>query len=163
MPIGLPPRSIDSLRSSSHITLRHYRVTLEDVLEAHRVALLRSGGLDGVRDLGLIESVIARPYSGYHTSIHRKAAALTHSLAKNHGFLDGNKRTALLTLVLFIDRSNYDLVGPDNRLVGAIVSEEQSVIITSVEIEPMILAVVDDRLSHKELVRWFRARLRCRN
>ena len=67
---------------------RHYRVTLGDVLESHYRAL-EFGGLDGVRDLGLVESAIARPYSGYYRSINAKAAALIHSLAKNHGFPTG--------------------------------------------------------------------------
>jgi death on curing protein len=79
-------------------------VTLGDVLEAHDNAL-KFGGLSGIRDLGLVESAIARPYSRYHKSIYSKASALTHSLAKNHGFVDGNKRTALLVLTLFLDRN----------------------------------------------------------
>ena len=138
----------------------HYRVTLGDVLEAHRVALLRSGGLAGIRDLALIESAIARPYSGYYRSIHRKAAALTQSLAKNHGFLDGNKRATLLTLFLFLDRSGYELAGPDSGLVGGQVSEEDSEVLTDSEIEQMILDVVENRLTYDELVRWFRVRIR---
>ena len=101
------------------------------MFEAHRIALERSGGHGGVRDVGLIESAIARPYSGYYRSIYQKAAALTHSLAKNHGFIDGNKRSALLTLYLFLDRSGYDLAGGD---IGN-------------EIDAMILDVVENRLS----------------
>jgi death-on-curing protein len=126
------------------------------------VALLRTGGLDGVRDLTLIESAIARPYSGYYRSIGRKAAALTQSLAKNHGFLDGNKRATLLTLFLFLDRSGYELVGPDNKLVGEEVSAEESEILTDSDAERMILDVVEDRLSYDDLVKWFRAHVRRR-
>jgi death-on-curing protein len=75
------------------------------VLAAHQTALLM-GGVDGVRDVGLLESAIARPYSGYHRPVSRKAALL-HSLALNHGFVDGNKRTALLVLRVFLERSGY--------------------------------------------------------
>lgn len=133
------------------------------MLEAHRVALLRSGGLDGVRDFTLIESAIARPYTGYYRSVIRKAAALTQSLAKNHGFVDGNKRTALLTLFLFLDRSGYELVGPDSKLVGKQVSEEDSEVFTDADAEGMILDVVENRLSYDDLVKWFRARIRHRD
>src|SRR4029077_3161373 len=92
---------------SSHVAKR-YRVTLRDVLEAHDQALT-FGGLHGVRDLGLIESAIARPYSGYHRSFAKKCAALTHSLTMNHGFVDGNKRTALLAVTLLLSRNDYRL------------------------------------------------------
>lgn len=115
-----------------------------------------------MRDLTLVESAIGRPYSGYYPSIYAKAAALTQSLSKNHGFIDGNKRATLLTLSLFLDRSGYDLVGPDKELVGKKLSEKDSELSTNVEVEPMILDVVEDRISYDDLVKWFRARLRRR-
>lgn len=110
----------------------------------------------------LIESAIARPYTGYYRPIYRKAAALTESLSKNHGFIDGNKRSALLALHLFLDRSGYGLVVPDYKLVRPRVSEEDSKVLANVEIEAMILDVVEDRLGHDDLVKWFQARLRRR-
>ena len=76
---------------------RHYRLTLADALSAHERAL-RFGGRPGVVNLGSIESAIARPYSGYHRAIGRKAAALVESMVGNHGFADGNKRTTLILL-----------------------------------------------------------------
>jgi len=130
------------LPKSNTRSSRHYHVTLGDVLESHHRAL-DFGGLDGVRDLGLVESAIARPYSGYYRSINAKAAALTHSLAKNHGFVDGNKRTALLTVLLFVARSGYRLTG-------------QTVV---TDAEQMILDLVENRMSFDELVEWFRVRL----
>ena len=116
-------------------------MTLGDVLEAHESAL-QFGGLPGIRDLGLVQSAIARPYSGYYRSISSKAAALTHSLAKNHGFADGNKRTALLVLTLFLDRSGYRFRGTADT-----------------DVEKMILDVVENKLSFDELTRWFKKRL----
>jgi death-on-curing protein len=114
-------------------------------LEAHDQAL-RFGGLDGVRSLALIESAIARPYSGYYRTISKKAAALTQSLAKNHGFIDGNKRTTLIVVVMFITRSNYQLVAVKNDIVK--------------EVENMILDVVEDRMSLENAQSWFRAHVR---
>ncbi|MGH8487600.1 MAG: Fic family protein [Gammaproteobacteria bacterium] len=56
---------------------------------------MEAGGCPGILNRGLIESALARPYDGWHRLIHQKAAALVHSFVKNHGFADGNKRTAL--------------------------------------------------------------------
>lgn len=89
---------------------RHYRITLADAVDAHDRAL-QYGGLPGILNRSMIESAIQRPYSGYYKSIQRKAAALVHSVATNHGFADGNKRTTLLLLGVLLDRSGYQLVG----------------------------------------------------
>ena len=81
-------------------------MTLADAIAAHDEAL-SYGGRDGISSLHLIESALARPYSGYHRSMPRKAAALLHSMAGNHGFVDANKRTAWLLVELLIVRSAY--------------------------------------------------------
>jgi death-on-curing protein len=131
------------------------------VLEAHRIALLRGGGLDGIRDQSLIESAIGRPYDGYYRAIHSKAAALTHSLAKNHGFLDGNKRTAALSLALLLDRSGYELVAPDVELAEAEqVTEDDVEVLTDASVADMILELVENRMSFDDLKKWFKARIR---
>lgn len=124
---------------------RHYRVKLAEVLAAHEFALT-FGGLAGIRDLGSIEAAIARPYTGYHRSAARKAAALVHSLALNHGFIDGNKRTALLMAYLFLRRSGYDVDKADERRLNR-------------EIEDMILAVVDHRMTFDQITDWFSERI----
>jgi death-on-curing protein len=124
---------------------RHYRVTLDDVKEGHHNAL-KAGGMPGIRDEGLIEAAIGRPYTGYYKTIHRKAAALVHSLAKNHGFVDGNKRTALFALDLLLKRSGYELRANDVAQLNR-------------DVERMILDVVEDRLEDRELVDWFKLRV----
>ena len=65
-----------------------------DALSAQERALT-FGGLDGISNLSLVESAIARSYTGYYLPIWKKAAALVESMAGNHGFADGNKRTTL--------------------------------------------------------------------
>ena len=87
-------------------------ILIEDVLELHNASIEDFGGAKGVRDLGLLESAIARPFQTfggedlYPTAID-KAAALAESLIINHPFIDGNKRTGMLgmTTLLF----EYDL------------------------------------------------------
>lgn len=122
-------------------------LTLEDALAAHDHAL-RSGGVPGVVNLGSIESAIARPYVGYYPTIASKAAALTESLVGNHGFADGNKRTAVILLNLLVERSGCRLRPIDG---GALIQEQ---------VERMVLDVASRRLSFDDLVRWFGRRLK---
>ena len=94
--------------NGSPIAKKHYRLKLADALSAHDRAL-RSGGRAGVTNPDLVESAIGRPYSGYYPRIWQKAAALAQSIAGNHGFADGNKRTALILVHTLISNSGYRL------------------------------------------------------
>ena len=60
------------------------------------------GGRHGVRDKGAVEDAVFRPQTGYYNSIEEEAAALMESLAKNHGFVDGNKRIAFAATDTFL-------------------------------------------------------------
>lgn len=94
--------------------------TLEEVLYLHHRLLERHGGAPGVRDLGLVESALARPRSGYYRSLSEQAAALLQSLAGNHAFVDGNERVAFATTAVFLRLNGYRLVvdpGPAERFV----------------------------------------------
>ncbi|HEX9906133.1 MAG TPA: type II toxin-antitoxin system death-on-curing family toxin [Propylenella sp.] len=126
---------------------RHYRLTLADALSAHETALTFGSGLPGVANLGLVESAIARPYNGYHRSIERKAAALIESMARNHGFADGNKRTTIILMHMLLTRSGYRLV-PASR--GESVEDAA---------ETMVLSVVTRNTSFQDIVAWFQARV----
>jgi death-on-curing protein len=115
-------------------------------LAAHDEAL-SFGGLKGILDLARIESAIGRPYSGYHRTIQRKAAALVESMARNHGFVDGNKRTTLLLLDMLLVRSGYELVPvPDEDINQAV--------------EDLIMGVVNKAISLDQAIEWFQARVR---
>ena len=87
---------------------RHYRITLADALTAHDRAL-ETGGRPGIHDYDALLSAIGRPYTGYYRSIVHKTAALLQSIATNHAFNDGNKRTSILLTDLLLDRSGYRL------------------------------------------------------
>jgi len=87
----------------------------EQVLFIHDQMVKRFGGSHGLRDLGLVESAVARPQATFsreylYISIFDKAAALFQSLLKNHSFVDGNKRTALTSAGLFLKKNGYKLV-----------------------------------------------------
>jgi death-on-curing protein len=124
---------------------RHYRVKLREVLAAHDFALT-FGGLRGIRDLGAIEAAVARPYCGYYRSISKKAAALVQSLASNHGFVDGNKRTALLMMNLLLLRSGYSIRGGSEQQINT-------------DVEAMILALVEHHMSFDDVIVWLEQRI----
>lgn len=89
-------------------------LTTTQVLFIHDRAVKRFGGSHGVRDLGLVESAVARPQATFggkylYHSMFDKAAALLQSLLKNHPFVDGNKRTALASSALFLWKNGYKL------------------------------------------------------
>ena len=80
---------------------------VEHLLEIHRDQIERYGGSLGVRDMGLLESAVAMPQSGFggqyfHTDLYEMAAAYLFHLVKNHAFHDGNKRIAALTAAVFL-------------------------------------------------------------
>lgn len=91
--------------------------------------------------MNAIASAIARPYHGYHRRIHDKAAALVHGIVSNHGFVDGNKRTALYLVELLAVRSGYMLVEDDVVLANVITS------------------VASGDMSYEELKEWFKERI----
>lgn len=97
-------------------------LTTPQVLFIHDQMVKRFGGSLGVRDLGLVESAVARPKSTFggqylYNSIFDKAAALLQSLLKNHPFVDGNKRTALTSAGLFLKKNGYKLVNQHKKEV----------------------------------------------
>ena len=81
-------------------------LTLQEVLAIHADQIERYGGIHGVRDHGLLESALYRPQTGYYADLIEEAAALWESLAQNHPFLDGNKRTAFAATYTFLAINN---------------------------------------------------------
>ena len=89
--------------------------TLAETLELHSRLIERFGGKDGVRDMGLLESALMRPQTGYYKSLSLEAAALLQSLTQNHAFIDGNKRVAFATTAIFLRMNGHRLkVDADN-------------------------------------------------
>ncbi|TRW94773.1 hypothetical protein FNJ84_18065 [Paracoccus sp. M683] len=114
---------------------------LADAIALHDEALT-FGGREGTSSLHLIQSGLARPYSGYHHRIDQKCAALLHSMVGNHGFVDANKLTARLPVELPIDRGGYVLGIPDDAPV-----------------DDLVVQVASGELGYADLAGWFRARL----
>ena len=77
-------------------------LSLIEVLVIHDDQIARYGGAAGVRDYGLLEAALYRPQTGYYADLIEEAAALWESLAQNHPFIDGNKRTAFAVAYTFL-------------------------------------------------------------
>ena len=117
----------------------------EIVLAVHDEQLAEHGGLPGIRDPGAVQSALARPrnLASYEEcdDIAQLAAAYAYGIARNHGFADGNKRTALVIADLFLMLNGYEL--------------------TSLPAENVltILAVADGSMPEEELVAWVRSNI----
>ncbi len=118
----------------------------EVVLALHDEQLAAHGGLSGVRDRGSVESALARPrnLAAYEAcdDIARLAAAYAYGIVRNHGFADGNKRTALVTADLFLMLNGHELVSSPTENVLA------------------ILSLAEGTLSEDELTSWFRPNIK---
>jgi len=84
-------------------------LTLDEVLAIHEALVEEFGGLRGVRDLGLLESALYRPRTGYYRDLSEMAAALFESLLMNHPFIDGNKRAAFFATDVFLRLNGWKL------------------------------------------------------
>lgn len=93
----------------------------EEVRLIHQMQLAEHGGATGIRDQGLLESAIDKPknvfaYAEPTASIFELAASYGYGLAKNHAFLDGNKRTAFVVCLSFLRQNGIDLTAsPEAR------------------------------------------------
>jgi len=77
-------------------------LTVVEVLAIHADQIERYGGAHGVRDPGQLEAALYRPQTGYYLDLIEEASALWESLAQNHAFIDGNKRTAFAVMYTFL-------------------------------------------------------------
>ena len=93
--------------------MSHDFPTIEEAVAIHDAAIQEFGGALGIRDEGALASAIMRPQIGYYDTLIEEAAALMESLAMNHAFLDGNKRTAFYVTDTFL-RKNGSYIDCDN-------------------------------------------------
>ncbi len=87
-------------------------ILLEDILHVHEFSISKFGGSNGIREVGGLESAIARPFQSFggndlYPTIFEKAAALGESLIVNHPFVDGNKRTGFLAMFSLLESDGY--------------------------------------------------------
>lgn len=111
------------------------------ILDVHAEQLALFGGADGVRDLGLLESALGRPLNKFsygESDLAALAAAYAFGLAKNHAFVDGNKRTAFASIIVFLGLNGIDFDVPPEQATA------------------MILSLAAGEVSEDSLARWIR-------
>lgn len=118
-------------------------VQLNAVYAMHKRQIAEHGGTDGLRDEGLLLSALARPENlfayGEDVDLAALAASYAFGIAKNHPFLDGNKRTALVVSVAFLNLNGFDFEAP------------------AADMYVKFLSLAEGTLSEEELANWYRA------
>lgn len=95
----------------------------QQIIAMHHTLVVVTGGLDGLRDEGLLDSAIAAPFQTFDStelfqSIQQKAARLACGLVQNHPFLDGNKRIAAHTMLVFLALNGISLFYTQDELTS---------------------------------------------
>lgn len=121
-------------------------LTREQVITIHFAAITRFGGMDGVRDEGLLESALGQPFQGFgdddfYPTVAQKAARYAYGIASNHPFADGNKRTATAVMGAFLRMNGYRFKPRHDELL-----------------ETMI-GVANGSVSFEQLAEWVEAQL----
>lgn len=121
-------------------------IAYSSVLAMHKRQIAEHGGTEGLRDEGILLSALARPENleayGENVDLAALAASYAFGIAKNHPFFDGNKRTALVVAVTFLNLNGYDFDVP------------------SQETYTQFLKLAEGSISEEDLASWFRDRLR---
>jgi death-on-curing protein len=116
-------------------------LTTDIVIDVHAEQLSIFGGPDGIRDTGLLESALGRPKNKYaygDEDLASLAAAYAYGIAKNHPFIDGNKRAAFAAMIVFLGLNDIEFL----------VAEASATV--------MILALAAGEVSEESLTRWIR-------
>ncbi len=116
------------------------------VLLLHSALIAQSGGLDGTRDEGLLDSALNAPFQTFaeqdlYPTVLEKAARLGYGLICNHPFLDGNKRIGTHAMLVFLDINQFSLSYTDNELIE------------------IILRVAAGEAGYNELLDWLKTHL----
>ena len=120
------------------------RLTKEQVLILHTQLIESTGGCDGIREEGLLDSALETPFQSFageelYPSIQSKAARLCYGLVKNHAMLDGNKRLGAHTMLVFLAVNGYQLE------------------YTQRELSDVILDVADGKKGYEDILTWILA------
>ena len=107
-------------------------LTLAEVLEIHRDQIDRHGGDPGIRDLDLLQSALAMPVAIFggrfvHVDLYEMAAAYLFHIVQNHPFIDGNKRTGAVAVLIFLALNDVIIVAEEDdfeRVVRAVAEGE---------------------------------------
>ena len=117
------------------------RLTKEQILLLHAQLIETTGGSDGIRDMGLLESALESPFQSYggeelYPSIQAKAARLCYGLVKNHAMIDGNKRLGCHAMLVFLALIGYEMKYAQK------------------ELSDLVLDIAADRKQYDDILHW---------
>lgn len=117
------------------------KLTKEQILMLHSELIRETGGSDGLRDEGLLDSALSAPFQGFgeidnFPSIQQKGARLGYGLICNHAFVDGNKRIGAHAMLLFLSLNGIELE------------------YTQEELSDMVLNVASGALQFEDMLKW---------
>lgn len=117
------------------------RLTKTQIINMHRLLIQETGGSEGIKDEGLLDSALNAPFQTFdgedlYKTVRTKAAKLGFFLINNHPFIDGNKRIGTLAILVFLEINGIEIKCTDDELVN------------------LGLGIADGSISNKDLLDW---------
>ena len=99
------------------------KLTVNDIILLHEKIIDKTGGIRGIRDVGLLEMAVSSPFASFggedlYKTLEEKAKQLCNSLIKNHPFLDGNKRIGILAMLVFLDLNKKKISITNEQIIS---------------------------------------------
>lgn len=118
-------------------------LTLNEIVSIHSKLINKTGGLDGVRDIGLLESAVASVNNSFdnvkqYPTIEEKAARFAFSIVSNHAFIDGNKRIGVFVMLMTLKLNKIEIV------------------FSQVELITLGLSIADGTFKYDEILYWIK-------
>jgi death-on-curing protein len=116
-------------------------IDIQDVIRIHEILIDNFGGSKGIRDRGLLESAISRPFQTFdkidlYSNPVEKAAALIESVLINHPFVDGNKRIGYVLMRLLLMESGLDIIATEDKKYD------------------FVIKIAEGKYHHTEIIEW---------
>ena len=121
-------------------------LTTHEVIELHEKLIIATGGSHGIRDTGLLESAVLGCYQSFdgedlYPTIVEKAARMAYAVCKNHPFVDGNKRVAVVAMLVTLRLNHVALLYTQQELIE------------------LGLSIADGRIGYENIVEWVKAHI----
>ena len=105
--------------------LQPWFLDIDHTMRLHRSLIETYGGIEGIRDVGLLHSALAMPQASFggeflHRDLFEMSAAYLYHIVQNHPFIDGNKRTGAAAAIIFLSMNDMELIVEEEALVNLV-------------------------------------------